>query len=370
MSEPYKNDKGLWDVNFRYVDYKGDHKRKHKCNFKTKRDAQEFMDSFLAKQSKNLNMSFKDFVDLYYEDMSHRLRENTMRSKKYIIDLKLIPYFGKRNICDISAADIRLWQNELLEQNYAQTYLKTINNQLTAIFNYAVRYYDLPRNPCMQAGSIGKSHAEEMNFWTKDEFERFLEAVEDKPISYYAFMTLFWTGLRVGELLALLFGDVDFENKTLSVTKSLQRIDGRDVVTEPKTEKGKRKITLPDFLLGHLQEYSDRKYGIMADERMFPVTKSYLEHEIVRGVGISGVKRIRLHDLRHSHASMLISQLDAPPLLVAQRLGHEKIQTTLQTYSHLYPNQAEELAEKLENLNKKLNNESDNWKGEDHAGDS
>lgn len=145
MSEPYKNEKGLWDVNFRYVDYKGDHKRKHKCNFKTKREAQEFMDSFLAKQSKNLNMSFKDFVDLYYEDMSHRLRENTMRSKKYIIDLKLIPYFGKRNICEISAADIRLWQNELLEQNYAQTYLKTINNQLTAIFNYAVRYYDLPR---------------------------------------------------------------------------------------------------------------------------------------------------------------------------------------------------------------------------------
>lgn len=108
----------------------------------------------------------------------------------------------------------------------------------------------------------------------------------------------------------------------------------------------------------------------MADERMFPVTKSYLEHEIVRGVGISGVKRIRLHDLRHSHASMLISQLDAPPLLVAQRLGHEKIQTTLQTYSHLYPNQAEELAKKLENLNKKLNDESDNGKGEDNAGDS
>ena len=89
------------------------------------------------------------------------------------------------------------------------------------------------------------------------------------------------------------------------------------------------------------------------------VTKSYLEHEMIRGVELSGVKKIRLHDLRHSHASLLISKLGAQPLMVAQRLGHEKIQTTLNTYSHLYPNQARDLVEQLNGLNEEDLEEED-----------
>ena len=89
------------------------------------------------------------------------------------------------------------------------------------------------------------------------------------------------------------------------------------------------------------------------------VTKSYLEHEMIRGVELSGVKKIRLHDLRHSHASLLISKLGAQPLMVAQRLGHEKIQTTLNTYSHLYPNKARDLVEQLNGLNEEDLEEED-----------
>lgn len=89
------------------------------------------------------------------------------------------------------------------------------------------------------------------------------------------------------------------------------------------------------------------------------VTKSYLEHEMIRGVELSGVKKIRLHDLRHSHASLLISKLGAQPLMVEQRLGHEKIQTTLNTYSHLYPNQARDLVEQLNGLNEEDLEEED-----------
>lgn len=269
------------------------------------------------------------------------------------MELKILPYFGQKNISEISAADIRRWQNTLIKKGYAPTYLKTINNQLNAVFNYAVRYYDLPKNPCTQAGSIGKGRAEEMNYWTQEEFEQFLECVKDKPVSYYAFLTMYWTGVRVGELLALTLGDINFEDKTLSISKSLQRIDGTDIITAPKTEKGKRVITLPDFLVEQLEDYAGRLYGMMKDDRLFMVTKSYLEHEIVRGAEKSGVKRIRLHDLRHSHASLLISKLGVQPKLVADRLGHEKIQTTLETYSHLYPDQARNVADKLNDLNEK-----------------
>lgn len=345
-----KNNKGLWDIQFYYKDYRGKNVKKHKRNFRTKKEAVEWAERFILQQSHNLDMDFESFWKLYREDMEERLRENTVRTKDYIVELKILPYFGKKKIADITAADIRCWQNSLIKQGYSQTYLRTINNQLSAIFNYAMRYYDLPKNPCSQAGSIGKGKAEEMQFWTQREFECFIECVKDKPISYYAFLILYWTGIRLGELLALTVGDFDVEKKTLSITKSYQRINGKDVITEPKTEKGKRVIALPDFLVTELDEYVGKLYGIMANDRMFMITKHYLEKEMVRGVELSGVKKIRIHDLRHSHASLLISKLGAQPQLVADRLGHEKIQTTLSTYSHLYPNQSRDLANQLNGL--------------------
>jgi integrase len=194
---------------------------------------------------------------------------------------------------------------------------------------------------------MGKSKADEMDYWTKEEFEAFLDSVKDKPVTAMAFKTLFWTGIRIGELLALTLEDFDEEEKTLRINKSYQRIKGRDIITEPKTEKGKRIITLPDFFVEDMKEYVGSLYGIMKMDRLFSVTKSYLEHEMLRGVQLSGVKKIRLHDLRHSHASLLISKLGAQPLTVAQRLGHEKIQTTLNTYSHMYPNQGRDLADQI-----------------------
>ncbi len=354
-----KNQKGLWDVQFYYRDYSGKNIKKHKRNFKTKREAVEWAEKFMVQQSHNLDMEFSSFWQLYREDMKERLRENTVRTKDYIVELKILPYFGKKKITDISAADIRCWQNSLMKQGYSQTYLKTINNQLSAIFNYAMRYYDLPKNPCSQAGSMGKGQAAEMKFWTQEEFEVFIEFVKDKPVSYYAFLTLYWTGIRLGELLALTLESFDAEEKTLSITKSYQRINGRDVITEPKTTKSKRIITLPDFLVTELEEYVGRLYGMMANDRLFSITKSYLEKEMIRGVELSGVKKIRLHDLRHSHASLLISKLGAQPNLVADRLGHEKVQTTLSTYSHLYPNQSRDLADKLNGLME----ETDDWEG-------
>ena len=295
-------------------------------------------------------MDFESFWKMYRNDMGQRLRENTLRSKDYIVELKILPYFGKRKIAEITAADVRIWQGELLKKGYSQTYLRTVNNQLSCIFNYAVKYYDLPRNPCAQAGSIGKGKADEMSFWTQTEFEQFIDCVKDKPLSYYGFLTLYWTGCRIGELLALTLEDFNPVEKTLRINKSYQRIKGRDVITDPKTQKGKRTISLPDFLVEELQEYVGKLYGMTLQDRMFQTTKAYYEHEMIRGVELSGVKKIRIHDLRHSHASLLISKLGAQPNLVADRLGHEKIQTTLSTYSHIYPEQSRQLAEQLNML--------------------
>lgn len=338
---------GKWLIQYRYTDWQGKRRKSTKRGFATKREAEEWLRNFLITQKADFDMKFEDFWKMYCADMETRLREHTMRTKKYIVELKILPYFGNKRVNDITAADIRQWQNELIKMGYSPIYLKTINNQLSAIFNYAVRYYDLKSNPCAKAGSMGKSKAEEMDFWTGEEFRKFIDSVMNKRLSYMAFMTLYWTGMRMGELLALNPKDVDLEKRTISITKSYQRLGKKDVITPPKTPKSKRVITIPEFLAADIKDYMDSLYELQENDRLFPITKYYLEHEMQRGIKESGVKRIRVHDLRHSHASMLI-ELGFSPLEIANRLGHEKVETTLNTYAHLYPNKQTKLAERLD----------------------
>lgn len=338
---------GKWLIQYRYTDWQGKRRKSTKRGFATKREAEEWLRNFLITQKADFDMKFEDFWKIYCADMETRLREHTMRTKKYIVELKILPYFGNKRVNDITTADIRQWQNELIKMGYSPTYLKTINNQLSAIFNYAVRYYDLKSNPCAKAGSMGKSKAEEMDFWTGEEFRKFIDSVMNKRLSYMAFMILYWTGMRLGELLALNPKDVDLEKRTISITKSYQRLGKKDVITPPKTSKSKRVITIPEFLAADIKDYMDSLYDLQEDDRLFPITKYYLEHEMQRGIKESGVKRIRVHDLRHSHASMLI-ELGFSPLEIANRLGHEKVETTLNTYAHLYPNKQTKLAERLD----------------------
>lgn len=155
--------------------------------------------------------------------------------------------------------------------------------------------------------------------------------------------------MREGELLALSPADIDLDNKIISINRTYQRIGGKDVFTSPKTRKSKRKIPIPDFLCQKLSDYIQSRYMLDADERLFPVTKSFLSHEMIRGCKNTGVKKIRIHDIRHSHASLLINQ-GCDALMLADRLGHEKVSTTLNTYSHLFPHKQQELVHSLESL--------------------
>ena len=162
-------------------------------------------------------------------------------------------------------------------------YLKTLHNQLSAIFNHAVRFYDLHSNPAAKAGNMGTEERREMLFWTKEEYKKFSFEMMDKPVSFYAFEMLYWCGIREGELLALTPADFDFEKRTVSINKSYQRLNGQDLITTPKTEKSNRVITMPQFLTDEIQDYLKMLYGIGLDDRMFTVTKSYLHREMDRG---------------------------------------------------------------------------------------
>jgi len=337
-----------WYVWFRYKDWSGTVRQHKKRGFAKKSEAVQYERDFLKKQSGSCDMAFGSMVELYMEDCKTRLRSTTYESKKYLIDSKILPALKDLPVNAITPAVVRKWQNDLLndEAEYSPTYIKTINNQLSAIFNFAKRYYGLGVNPAAVAGSVGKKNAEAMQFWTQDEFQRFAAAISDKPASYAIFNTLFWTGMRSGELLALTLEDVNFEAKTISITKSYARLEGKDVISPPKTPKSRRVITVPDFLLDILRDYADRLYDYDPSERLFAYTKYYLQSEMARGCKKSGVKKIRVHDLRHSHASLLI-ELGFSPLLISERLGHENVETTLSIYAHLYPNKHGEVSDKL-----------------------
>ena len=302
-------------------------------------------------------MKFSDFLKLYYRDMEKRLREYTMRTKKYIMEMKILPYFGEKRVSEITPADVRQWQNILMQEGYAETYLRTIHNQLAAVFNYGVKYYDLKSNPCTKAGCMGKANAEKMDFWTKQEFMGFIKATDYEPQSYMIFMLLYWTGMRIGEAFALTPNDIDIDSKVISISKSYQRIAKRDVITQPKTPKSKRKIKISGFLTKELKKYMESQGIHNKEERLFTITRYQLLCDMKKGIQASGVKNIRLHDFRHSHASLLV-ELGFSPLEIAERLGHEKIETTLNTYSHLYPGKQEKIAKRLEqeycNDNKEL----------------
>ncbi len=330
-----------WRVAVYYKDWRGVRKKHDKRGFATKKEALVYEREFIAKSRKNIQMGFETFVSIYLKDIRPQIKLNTYITKENIINSHILPYFKERVLAEISPTDILQWQNELLglrDENgkgYSPVYLRTIHNQLNAIFNHAVRYYELPKNPCHGVKKLGKERGKEMLFWTLDEYQKFAEAIKDKPMSYYAFQILYWCGIRCGELLALTRTDFDLDAKVLTINKSLQMLKGKEVVTPPKTEKSNRKINIPDFLCEEMQDYFDSIYKIDENARLFPISKSYLHHELDRGSEAAGVKRIRLHDLRHSSCALLIN-LGYSPVQIGERLGHESV-TITERYSHLYP---------------------------------
>lgn len=202
----FKNkDNGTWYVQFRYTDWKGERQQKLKRGFATKREALEWEREFLMEKQADVNMTFESFVALYEKDIKPKLKLNTWLTKESIIKKKILPYFANRKLSEITAKDIIRWQNEIRElrdchgKPLSKTYLKTVHNQLSAIFNHAARFYGLNINPARQAGNMGAEERKEMLFWTREEYTRFSEAMMDKPLSFYAFEVLYWCGVREGD---------------------------------------------------------------------------------------------------------------------------------------------------------------------------
>lgn len=335
-----------WYCKFYYTDYTGTKKQKKKRGFKLQREAKEYERSFLEYLQGTPDMTFQALYDIYIEDISHRLRKNTVDGKKNVFKNRILPYFKDRPINEIQATDIRAWQNEQIAAGYSNAYLDRIMNMIVTIFNYAVTFYNLPVNPCTKAGHMGK-RTRSLNFWTLDEYNAIMEHVTD-PAAHIAIELLFYSGMRFGELLALTPADLDYKNQTISIMKSLQRKNRQNYITAPKTDNGIRVITMPAAVMEHLEDYTSKIYGLQQDDLIFTFTRSLIRNNMKRACTASGVSCIRIHDLRHSHVSLLID-LKFTPLLIAERIG-DTVQMVNNTYGHLYPSRRQEVADRLNQL--------------------
>ena len=349
----YKNSAGktLWYASFYYTDWLGNRVRKCKRGFATQREAKEFEKRFLSSSATDPTITFGALVENYMADCATRLKPTTLDTKKWVIDKKILPFFKDMPINEIDQLTVRRWQNQLIDYRdengkpYEEAYLRTLHTHLSAIFNYAVKYYQLKANPCRIAGTIGRKNAKEMKFWTLGEYQRFREQLADLHYQV-AFDLLFYCGVREGELLAL--SPSDFHDGVVTISKNYQVVQGQEFIQTPKTEKGIRKVSIPESMRDEIKRYIDGMV-IGPDDRIFYFSAHALRATLKRKADKAGLPRIRIHDLRHSHVALLI-EMQVPIEEIARRVGHESAATTWRLYGHLYPGKDHALARKLDNV--------------------
>lgn len=331
----YKDEKRKsWFCQFYYTDIHGQKKLKKKRGFSTKREADAFEREFLSASKFTDDITFNTLLDSYLDDAKTRLKPTTYSQREYVLNKQIRPVFADLKIKDITPITIRKWQNSLISSGYKRTYQRQLTAQMSAILNYAVKYYGLAENPLKVTGHIGKSFAESFDFWTLDEYNQFIDVCDNESIKTMV-IVLFWTGMRKGELLALTPNDIDREHKRISISKTKGRTKDGTVIQSPKTEKSNRTIDVTQYIIDILDEYISRTMAKPTDE-IFPFNDSTLGISIKRICEKNNLRTITVHQLRHSHRSFCISVLGASPLYIKERLGHDRIETTLRTYSHLY----------------------------------
>ena len=301
MSAYKDKTQGTWYVSFRYIDWTGKKTQKLKRGFKTKKEALNYEKEFIRKTATDMKMEMGSFTEVYFEDKRKELKENSIRNKRHMMNKHIVPYFGTRKMNEITPADVIQWQNTIQEKGYSKTYERMIQNQLNALFNHAQKIYNLKENPCKKVKRMGKSDADKLEFWTKEEYDRFITVINPESEDYLIFEILFWTGIREGELLALSLSDFDMSGNRLHITKTYNRIQKRDVIDTPKTENSVRTIDIPNFLKEEVQEYVKKRYGFPENQRLFPIVARTLQKRLKRYEKQSGVKQIRVHDIRHPY---------------------------------------------------------------------
>ncbi|WP_242227304.1 tyrosine-type recombinase/integrase [Bacillus cereus group sp. BfR-BA-01315] len=356
-----KTGKWYYSVSLGFDAITGKRIRKVRRGFNSQKEAYEAKTEELKNaqemgQLSNSSMDYATYIEqLFLPDYKSRVETTTYKARLPVFN-KIKSQFGKKKIDSITNLDIQIWKNSLTEQ-YSQNYARMVFGLFSQTLEKAINLSIVKTNRAKKVGAIKKEKVK-VEFWTKNEFEKVLSTFNlDDYYEHYSFIIIwlyFMTGLRVNEATALRWKeDIDLENRTLTVSYSLRMTNGSKWELGPtKTQAGMRTIALDADTIENLRRWkvAQEKVGIIDFVLSYdgrPTWKSTIARIITRHAQLAGVKRIQAKGLRHSHASFLINEYNANPLVIKDRLGHEDIKTTLSTYSHLYPNVNFEIANSM-----------------------
>lgn len=303
------------------------------------------------------SMTFQALYEEYIRQKQHTVRESTLDKEKRIIARHILPFFGDMKLSKINLQVLQRWKLEIEEKGLSLVMRRNIYQPLNSILKYAVNMDYLPRNPLTKLGRFRDAYAEkpEMDYYTPEEWKKFkasagaeAEATGFYEWNYYVFFHIaFYAGLRKGEIHALKWSDIDGD--LLKVRRSInQKLKGGDRETPPKNKSSVRDIQIPAPLMkvlhDHKSRYATHALGFNDDWYICggtaPLRDSSVSNRNIRYATAAGLKTIRIHDFRHSHASLLANE-GINIQEIARRLGHSKIEITWNTYSHLYPREEE-----------------------------
>lgn len=358
MAKVYKHENGTYYfvASLGFDRQTGKRIQKTRRGFKTKKSANQAYNellndygkmAFLTNSSMSYGMFFKETFVPWYQG---RVSETTFETR-YSGMRKYFSYFFKYKLSEITPMDVQKWQNNL-KKTLKNSYVRILFGMFSMSLERAVVLGIVPKNVAKVVGNV-KKEKRVANFWTNEEFELAISVFDlSDYYEFYSFLCiwlLFMTGMRFGEAQALLWTDVDFLGKSIRIDKTMHYKNAEEFShADTKTVSSRRTISVDEDTLGYLKLWREQqmKSDYILSYNELPSNKHGVRHILKRVSKLCGLKDITIHDLRHSHASLLIS-MNEQPLIIRDRLGHSDIQTTLGTYGHLYPNSHKEVAEKL-----------------------
>lgn len=345
----YRDEKlKTWYVKFRYRDWQGKGRYTTKRGFKTKRDALKYEFEFKASSTERVDLKLSRLVDIYLANKKLRVKISTYKKIESVLRNHFLPFVVNLKASELTTAIMQEWQNRLIQQKLKYSTISKIHNIVNSFINYIVKSYGLKENPLYKVNdihSLKKREVRRINIWTHDEFDKFLECVKN-PKHRICFMILFFGGLRVGELLALEKRDFNFKENTISITKNKIKATGE--ISTPKTPESEREVDMPEEVMKEIKQYIRNLKVVPSRSPIFDTNHSSLWLSMKKCAEKAGVKQIRIHDLRHSHASHLM-YLGVSITTISGRLGHKSPKITLDIYSHMYNNSGKQAANIINN---------------------
>ena len=366
MSGSVKREGNSWYYVFSLgKDSNGKRKQKKKRGFKTKKDAQkaltEAMNSFFQgtyiEPSKTL---FQDYLTEWFQTKRRSIGIQTAQVYEHYLNSRIIPKLGKIAIAELSTLHIQSYINNLQEDGLSSSTVKKNYEIIRNSLEHAIDFGLIQNNVALKV-KLPKSERKELMVWDEDEVNHFLQTAKEDRY-YIVFYLAVTTGMRQGEILGLRWSDVNLKDGLLSIRQTLSH-DGKTFINGAKTKASLRTIALSEATIKKLQNHK-----MISSQEKLAIGPGYLNHNLVistqigspvnpanirrsfnRLTEVACLPRIRFHDLRHTHASLLLSK-GINIKVISERLGHSNIKITLDTYSHVLPTMQKEAMQKLDEM--------------------